>query len=249
MLAERAGMEPGFAVSIEKRIPVAAGLGGGSSDAAAALRLANELLPQPLRLAELHELAAELGADVPLFLHSSPALATGDGTTLAALALPRDYHVVVWLPDGEAKESTASVYQRFDERHGEQGFEERRLGLLDALAAVRTATDLAALPPNDLAASPHAETLLGLGAFRADVTGAGPALYGLFDDAATRCRGGRAGGVARAASGSPHPSVTAERRRRYTRSPDTGAWPSGKATGFGPVIPGSNPGAPAIEHP
>ena len=93
--------------------------------------------------------------------------------------------MVVWLPDGEAKESTASVYERFDERHGEEGFEERRLGLLDALAAVRTARDLAALPPNDLVASPHAETLLGLGAFRADVTGAGPALYGLFDDVAT----------------------------------------------------------------
>ncbi len=183
-LAKRVGIEPGFAVSIEKRIPVAAGLGGGSSDAAAALRLANELLPQRLLPAELHEIASEIGADVPLFLRRSPVLATGDGTTLEALALPRDYHVVVWLPEGEMKESTASVYRRFDERRGEKGFEERRRGLLHALEAVRTATDLAALPPNDLAASSHAETLLGLGAFRADVTGAGPALYGLFEEAA-----------------------------------------------------------------
>ena len=183
-LVARAGIQPALAATIDKSIPVAAGLGGGSSDAAAALRLGNELLPEPLHIGELHEIAAGLGADVPLFLRRGPALATGDGTKLDPLTLPHNYHVLVWLPEGETKESTASVYRKFDERHGEEGFEERRRGLLDALAAVATAADLAALPPNDLASSPHAETLRGLGAFRADVTGAGPALYGLFAHAA-----------------------------------------------------------------
>ena len=65
-LAAAAGVEPRWRATIAKRIPVAAGLGGGSSDAATALRLANETLDNPLRSGELHSLAAGLGADVPL---------------------------------------------------------------------------------------------------------------------------------------------------------------------------------------
>ncbi|MGZ4354228.1 MAG: hypothetical protein ACXVZ4_11830, partial [Gaiellaceae bacterium] len=63
---------------------------------------------------------------------------------------------------------------------GERGWEERRAALEDALARVRRPRDLAALPPNDLASSPLADELRALGAFRADVSGAGPAVYGLF---------------------------------------------------------------------
>ena len=81
-LAEAAGVEPRWRVGIEKRIPVGAGLGGGSSDAAAALRLANASLAEPLDASRLHELAAALGADVPLFLTSGPQLGEGDGTEL-----------------------------------------------------------------------------------------------------------------------------------------------------------------------
>ncbi len=182
-LATRAGIEPGFAATIEKQVPVSAGLAGGSSDAAAALQLGNALLPQPLPDGDLHELAAGLGADVPLFLRRGAVLATADGTALEPLRLPRDYHVVVWLPRGEEKTSTASVYRSFDARHGAAGFDERRRALLDALAGIATAADLAHLPPNDLAGSPRASELVGLGSFRADVSGAGPALYGLFHDA------------------------------------------------------------------
>ena len=65
-------------------------------------------------------------------------------------------------------------------RSGEQGYEERRANVLDAVAGVRRPRDLAALPPNDLTSSPLADELRALGAFRADVTGAGPAVYGLF---------------------------------------------------------------------
>lgn len=212
-LAARAGVAPGFAATIAKRIPVAAGLGGGSSDAAAALRLANELLPEPLGGDALHEVAASLGADVPFFLRPGPQLGTGDGSTLASLDLPRDYAVVVVLPHGETKLSTAAVYRRFDERGGAAGFEERRAALLTALARVRRPRDLASLPPNDLASSPLAGELRSLGAFRADVSGAGPALYGLFDDA---------GGAARAAA-------TLGRRGRVWATVPAGTvepWPS-----------------------
>jgi 4-diphosphocytidyl-2-C-methyl-D-erythritol kinase len=179
-LAGAAGAEPGLAATIEKRLPVAAGLGGGSSNAATALRLGNELLGRPLRHGRLHELAASLGADVPLFLEAGPVLCTGDGTTVTAVRLPRDYHVVLWLPEGRVKGSTASVYRRFDARRGEVGFEARRAALEQALGRVQAAADLAHLPPNDLAEAPDTGPLLDLGAFRADLSGAGPVLYGLF---------------------------------------------------------------------
>jgi 4-diphosphocytidyl-2-C-methyl-D-erythritol kinase len=158
------------------------GLGGGSSDAAAALALANDLLDAPLPASSLASIAAAIGADVPFFLQPGPQLATGDGTSLAPLALRRDYAVLLVLPQGAVKSSTADVYAAFDARDGERGIEERRDRLLRALDVVATPADLAALPPNDLAASPPAVELERLGAFRADVTGAGPVVYGLFLD-------------------------------------------------------------------
>lgn len=174
-VASRAGVEPRWRARIEKRIPVAAGLGGGSSDAATALRLANERIPEPLGDDELRALAATLGADVPFFLTRGTQLGTGDGSTLEPLELRRDYTVLLLLPRGAVKESTAAVYARFER---EAKFDRRREYLLEVL---RTG-DLAALPPNDLASSPLAARLSELGAFRADVTGAGPVVYGLFDD-------------------------------------------------------------------
>ncbi len=163
-------------VTIEKRIPVAAGLGGGSSDAAAALRLANDDLAEPLSPDELHRLAATLGADVPFFLSPGPKLASGDGTTLEPVELSGDFDVLILMPEGTSKTATAAVYQEFDARGGDRGFAERMARLDEALRMM----DLAALPMNDLASSPHAATLERLGALRADVTGAGPAVYGLF---------------------------------------------------------------------
>lgn len=178
LLAEAAGLEPEWKVTIEKKIPVAAGLGGGSADAAAAMQVANVRLGLPRE--RLHELAAALGADVPFFLARGPQLGEGDGSTLTPLGLPQDYTVLLLVPEGSAKGSTAAVYADFDERDGAAGYAERRARLLEALAA----GDLAALPPNDLASSPLADELRALGAFRADVSGAGPALYGLFGDTA-----------------------------------------------------------------
>ena len=174
----------GWRVRIEKQTPVAAGLGGGSSDAATALRLANAQLEEPLAPEELHALAAQVGADVPFFLCDGPQLGTGDGTTLEPLDLPQDFAVLLVLPDGAVKHSTKAVYDAFDARGGADGFDGRCAALRDALAAVRRPRDLAALPPNDLARSPLTVALLASGAFRADVSGAGPAVYGLFHSTA-----------------------------------------------------------------
>jgi 4-diphosphocytidyl-2-C-methyl-D-erythritol kinase len=180
-LAAAAAVEPAWHVEIDKQIPVAAGIGGGSSDAAAALRLANETLRRPLEAEALHSLGAQLGADVPFFLTAGPQLGEGDGTMLRPLDLPQDYWVLLVLPHGQEKASTAAVYEGFT---GEDGFAERRAELLRALAL----GDLAALPANDLASSPLSEELLEQGAFRADVSGAGPAVYGLFAEQADALR-------------------------------------------------------------
>jgi 4-diphosphocytidyl-2-C-methyl-D-erythritol kinase len=169
-----------FAAGIQKRIPVAAGLGGGSSDAATALLLANEMRVDPYPADRLRARARALGADVPYFLEDGPQLGTGDGTDLEALELPQDYWVLLVLPRTAVKSSTEQVYADFDARGGERGYEERCAGLLDALERVKRPRDLASLPPNDLASSPLARDLVALGAFRADVTGAGPAVYSLF---------------------------------------------------------------------
>jgi 4-diphosphocytidyl-2-C-methyl-D-erythritol kinase len=169
-----------FAARIQKRIPVAAGLGGGSSDAATALRLANALRAEPYPVDRLRAFARELGADVPYFLEEGPQVGTGDGTELESLELPQDYWILLVLPRRVVKSSTANVYADFDARSGERGYAERRAVLLNALARVKRPRDLAALPANDLATSPLAAELSALGAFRADVTGAGPTVYGLF---------------------------------------------------------------------
>jgi 4-diphosphocytidyl-2-C-methyl-D-erythritol kinase len=180
LVAERAGAAPSWRATIEKRIPIAAGLGGGSSDAAAALVLANESLDQPISDGDLHTLAAELGADVPFFLTEGPQLGEEDGTRLTPIDLPQDYWIALVLPGETHKSSTAAVYAEFDRRGGEAGYEERRAALHAALVL----GDFGALPPNDLAASPVADELRELGALRADVTGAGPAVYGLFAEEA-----------------------------------------------------------------
>lgn len=180
-LGRVAGVEPRWRVHIEKRIPVAAGLGGGSADAAAALQLADATLAEPLEAAVLHRLAADIGADVPFFLRDGAQLASGDGTELAPVALPTDYHVVLVVPKHAVKVATADVYAAFDARTGADGFAGRAATFRAALASIATASDLATLPPNDLASSPIAYELQAAGAFRADVSGAGPTVYGLFE--------------------------------------------------------------------
>jgi 4-diphosphocytidyl-2-C-methyl-D-erythritol kinase len=179
---------------IEKHIPVAAGLGGGSSDAATALVLANDTLPEPLPQERLHSFAAEVGSDVPFFLTEGPQLATGTGTQLEPLGLPQDFWIVLVLPSDVQKSATADVYAAFG---GGAGFRERHAALRVALEGIRRPTDLAALPPNDLATSELAGDLLAAGAFRADVSGAGPTVYGLFvreRDATTAAHGLRTRG-------------------------------------------------------
>ena len=183
-LIDATGFANSLHAGIDKEIPVAAGLGGGSADAGATLQLGNELLDRPLPEGELRALAFELGADVPFFTTCGPRLVEGAGERLTPIDVPQDYWVVVALPHDVEKPSTGEIYRRFGERGGERGYAERRTALLAALAQCARASDLAALPGNDLAPHTGSELLvrelLERRAFRADVSGAGPAVYGLF---------------------------------------------------------------------
>ncbi|HJV29369.1 MAG TPA: hypothetical protein VJ645_02525 [Gaiellaceae bacterium] len=179
-LAIEAGVRPRWCARITKRIPVAAGLGGGSSDAATALRLANATLDQPLPEDRLRKLARALGADVPFFLANGPQLGEEEGGALTPLDFPQDYFVLLVVPHGAVKAATGAVYDEFDRRGGGRGYDVRRAALLESVSAVARPRDLAALPANDLVSSPLADELRDLGAFRADVSGAGPTVYGLF---------------------------------------------------------------------
>jgi len=194
-LSAAAGSDGAWRVRLEKRIPLAAGLGGGSADAGAALDLANRTLSTPLTHDELAGLAAEVGADVPFFLTPGPKLAEGAGERLRPVELPQDYWILIALSRFARKSSTADIYERFDHMKGAQEFERRREAFLEALAAVRRPRDFALFPPNDLAApagrSRLVDELLERGAFRADVSGAGPAVYGLFHHRADAARAAR----------------------------------------------------------
>lgn len=103
LFADATGWTGGAAFALEKRIPVGAGLGGGSSDGAAALRIVNRLAGDRLSVPALAGLAAQLGSDCPLFLHDGPVIIRGRGERIAALppdaaARIRGRRVLVFKP-------------------------------------------------------------------------------------------------------------------------------------------------------
>jgi 4-diphosphocytidyl-2-C-methyl-D-erythritol kinase len=182
----RAGGDlPPLDVKIDKRIPLAAGLAGGSADAAATLRIANELAGSPLGTEELLRLAADLGSDVPSQLDPGHALVQGTGERVERVELPPLIAVLVSDPEGL---STGAVYAELDRLDGTRGTLDPTplRGLEDA-----TAADLAAALHNDLQPAAlslrpdlelRLDALLAAGALGAAVTGSGPTCFGLFED-------------------------------------------------------------------
>jgi len=179
------GRLPPLAITIAKRIPLAAGLGGGSADAAAALRMANELAGGPLGHEELLRLAADLGSDVPSQLDPCHAIVQGTGERIEAVRLP-DLTAVL-IPDSEGL-STAAVYAELDRLDGTRG----RLDPEPMRALAGAAPEeLAGSLENDLQQAalslrPDLEIRLGAlvdaGALGAAVSGSGPTCFGLFAD-------------------------------------------------------------------
>jgi 4-diphosphocytidyl-2-C-methyl-D-erythritol kinase len=182
---------PPLRIEIEKRIPIGAGLGGGSADAAAVLRLAQEpAMGGTAAVPDLAGIAAELGADVPSQLDPAFSLVGGAGEEVEKLPTPPT-HAVVLLPGGGGL-STAAVFAEAD-RLG-LGRSGTKLGALaarlrEAAAAGSSPLDYAELLANDLepaARSLRADIGAALDALReagaplALLTGSGPTAFGLF---------------------------------------------------------------------
>ena len=112
LLREESGGDQGAVIGLEKSIPVSAGLGGGSSDAAAALVLLDRLWELDWPEERLVEAADRLGSDVPFFLRGGAALARGRGEVLEPLPTPRDQWFVLLLPNIRLRGKTPTLYRR-----------------------------------------------------------------------------------------------------------------------------------------
>lgn len=112
LMAEHVGRAPDVAISIEKSIPVAGGMAGGSADAAAVLVAMNTLWELGVPRRDLHALAAQLGSDVPFALHGGTALGTGRGEELASVLARTTFHWVLAFAAGGL--STPAVFGELD---------------------------------------------------------------------------------------------------------------------------------------
>lgn len=177
----RTGESAGVSIRLDKNIPVAAGLGGGSSDAAATLRALNHIYSYPLSEEDLEDLAINLGADVPFFLNPRPSLATGIGEILSPVNNWPEYWYVIVTPP--IRVSTSWVYEnlKLELTRGEYDY------------IVSTLKDepftISRILENDLekvtsASFPVIHTIKKLlkdaGAEGAIMSGSGPSVFGLF---------------------------------------------------------------------
>ncbi len=186
---EKAGASFGVHITIEKQIPVAAGLGGGSSNAATVLLALNGLCQEPYTTPELAAMASKLGADVPFFIFRQPAIGTGIGDTLAPVAdVLRGYTIILVHPPLQI--STATVYQNLNLRltKCQQRLTKSNLCIEDVLQCIQT-NKIEKCLCNDLetvtaVTYPEVErikqTLLAYGADGALMSGSGPTVFGLF---------------------------------------------------------------------
>ncbi|HUO57471.1 MAG TPA: 4-(cytidine 5'-diphospho)-2-C-methyl-D-erythritol kinase [bacterium] len=174
--------ERGARITLEKKIPIAAGLGGGSSDAAATLLGLDALFRTRLGMKALQEMAAELGSDVPFFLHGGTALGEGRGENITPLAAAPELHLVLVKPPKGL--STPAVYQSGKARFTNGEMTKRFLGLVgERNPAYLTGSLYNGLEPATFFLMPEVETikrqLLEAGALAALVSGSGPTVFGI----------------------------------------------------------------------
>jgi 4-diphosphocytidyl-2-C-methyl-D-erythritol kinase len=134
---ERSGIAAGVRIQLKKKIPMAAGLGGGSGNAATTLLALNDLFNRPLAAEALQEIAARLGSDIPFFLQSNPAVAVGRGEKVTSLpefrALQGCAFLLVHPGFGIATAWAYKELARFPEAlHGQPGRAAKLVSLLDA---------------------------------------------------------------------------------------------------------------------
>jgi len=184
ILLDLEGSDQGADISITKNIPVAAGLGGGSSDAASVLMGMNELLGLGLSDQKLMEIGVTLGADVPFFIFKQTALAEGIGEELSAMpAMPKAW---VLLVNPGVPVSTAWVYKNLKLTNR---------GELNRLpCSFETLEEVCAIFSNDLESvtipefpviAEIKEAMLRHGALASMMSGSGPTVFGIYRDKVT----------------------------------------------------------------
>ena len=183
--AEFGAREEYVTITLTKQIPTQAGLGGGSSDAAAVLRGLRRLYAPQLSDTRLEEMAAQLGSDVPYFIRGGTVLATGRGEQLTTLPpMPPCWFVVVKPEEGYA---TGAMYSAIDRAGAAKWMDSQ--AVCQALAAGNLAgvaagldNDFQRVLPEGSAVPEIVETLRQTGALNAQMTGSGSAVFGLFRD-------------------------------------------------------------------
>lgn len=183
---QRCGYREGISITLKKRIPVAAGMAGGSADGGAVFHGLNELLDLGLSLEELCEMGVKIGADVPFCIMGGTALAEGIGEKLTPLPSPPDCSLVIVKPDISV--STRWVYENL--------FADRLVhhpdinGMIEALGE-KSLTGIAERMENVLETVTEKKyPVIGeikaqmreLGADGALMSGSGPAVFGIFGD-------------------------------------------------------------------
>ncbi len=216
----RFGVQSGIAIRIEKRTPVTAGLGGGSSDAAAVLRC----LARAFRIrdaAALAEVGLSVGSDVPFFLGPGPAWATGRGERLRPADVPPQDLVLLYPEDAALAIRAADAYRWLDaSRRG--GSPTPPLGRPGRIRPGSFANDLEApCLAQRPALSPLLGLLVGRGATKAIMSGSGPTVFGLFPG---RSAAGRAAAAVTKEDVGPRVRVIVARTVR--RQPRVTSWRS-----------------------
>lgn len=196
LFRKSACVDRGLSITIRKRVPTEAGLGGGSSDGAGTLIALNRLFGSPLSSEELSALAARIGSDVPYFLTGGTAVATGRGESVEALTDAPVLDLVIVKPN--AGVSTALAYRKLSEINGRASARATptmieavrrgdRAGVIEALSSDFEAVVMDMCPP--IAEIKH--EMAELGAEATLLCGSGSAVFGIFpgrDVAAQACK-------------------------------------------------------------
>jgi len=180
---EKTGIKSGLEIRIEKNIPVAAGLGGGSSDAASVLKGLNSLFGSPLDARDLCNMALCLGADVPFFIHALPSYAEGIGEILSAVVDMVQYEVLIVNPGMPL--STAEVYKKLNlgltKCKKENKYPALNQGPFDIKKMLYNDLEIPAISLCPVIGEIKS-FLMGLDADGVLMSGSGPTVFGLFTE-------------------------------------------------------------------
>ena len=204
VMIDQFGLEQGVIIRIEKHIPVAAGMAGGSTDCAAVLYGMNKLLGRRLNQTKLRELGVKLGADVPYCLMRQTALSEGIGEILTPISPLQDCPILIAKPSVSV--STRHVYEHL--KLDEQTMHPDIDGIVTALADgdLYGVTDRMANVLETVTVPEHPvideikKQMMASGAVNALMSGSGPTVFGIFDDeekAKKACEDMKASGLAR----------------------------------------------------